>query len=225
MDIQVRKRIIKGLDGSSSIDEDSSSSSLSSIDEDLSKKQVKRIRKGVERTIYKDTKQNEAGDKGSEDDWFVEESRFEEKKKDDQDRGSIDGGEVQSVRKTQLTEKPSGEVPEKEEEVETSKEKGDNMNSAINGEGVLVPEGVDGKGIAETKAEEKDGGREKGSTSESRRQESSEPLKSGVSTQDETAVQNKINSTDASRGLEEFDAKIGVQWGNEKEEHSRGRKE
>ncbi|KAI3757522.1 hypothetical protein L6452_05062 [Arctium lappa] len=39
MDIQARKRIKKGLDGSSSIDEDSSSSSSNSIDEDLSKKQ------------------------------------------------------------------------------------------------------------------------------------------------------------------------------------------
>ncbi|KAI3665332.1 hypothetical protein L6452_43956 [Arctium lappa] len=80
------------------------------------------------------------GDEGSEDDWFVEESRVEEKKKDDQDRGNIDGGEVQSVRKTQLTGKPSGEVPEKEEEVETSKEKGDKLSCAINGDGELVPE-------------------------------------------------------------------------------------
>ncbi|KAI3727681.1 hypothetical protein L6452_16299 [Arctium lappa] len=71
----------------------------------------------------------------SEGEWFVEESKFEETNNAIEDTV---GEEAQSVKKTTVTGKPSGEAPEKEGGTQTSPEKGDNsLNEGIgNGEGV-----------------------------------------------------------------------------------------
>ncbi|KAI3758394.1 hypothetical protein L6452_05955 [Arctium lappa] len=69
-----------------------------------------------------------------------EESRVEEKKKEEQERDEVNGGEVQSARKTQVAGKTSDEGTFTNKGTETSKVKGVENSNAINCKGVPFSE-------------------------------------------------------------------------------------
>ncbi|KAI3678731.1 hypothetical protein L6452_38034 [Arctium lappa] len=79
------------------------------------------------------------------------------------------------------------------------------------------------KRLARSNVQTKGGRKRQGRNYESRSQGRVESFKSGESGQNQTAVLNDINNVDISTGLDEFGAKVGVQWGNGEEDPNGGK--